>query len=289
LAQEVILLHIHPRFRASLLSISFFPHRIHEHCWQIDQKVCRCFCGSGCPCTDSISVGVRKFFNSSIIEKHLCCSISPPTDDEDDLLAEGPPSSDPPTDYEVDLSAEETDRGRPETYEERWPEQARWAHIAACVSYYLISFAGTLGAKPSSPNRHFKLPLVNQTLKEISLETTRMTIDANKWNAIKDELSVRGEILYTTATYIQMPWNYLPVRDNRAFEVVNVEPITSPCRRRPEKGKRGVSCFCQRCFWQRPRRADWTLGDHRSGWQWPISSRNHPICLPLFSSFRWRS
>jgi len=115
----------HLHLRPSLLSISFFPHRIHEHCWQIDQKVCRCFCGSGCPCTDSISVGVRKFFNSSIIEKHLCCSISPPTDDEDDLLAEGPPSSDPPTDYEVDLSAEETDRGRPETYEERWPEQAR--------------------------------------------------------------------------------------------------------------------------------------------------------------------
>jgi hypothetical protein len=82
------------------------------------------------------------------------------------------------------------------------------------------------------PNRHSKVPLVDQTLKEIALETTRMTINTNKWNAIKVKLSVRGEILYTPATHIPMPWNYLPVRDNRAFEVVNVEQITSPCRRR---------------------------------------------------------
>jgi hypothetical protein len=104
-----------------------------------------------------------------------------------------------------------------------------------CVCFNLTSVIGAKGAKPpvrpSDPQAEAFEPAVDQSLKEITLETSDLTININRWNAVKDNLSVSQDIEPTQATLIPMQWWHLPIVDNRAFEVVSVESVTRARRR----------------------------------------------------------
>ncbi|KAG9526025.1 hypothetical protein KCU93_g5624, partial [Aureobasidium melanogenum] len=71
----------------------------------------------------------------------------------------------------------------------------------------------------------------DQTLKEIEIEPNEQTRNINNWNEVKDQLILSRTVRSTQAPRVPRPWNHLPVYDNRAFEVLNVEQVRSSRRR----------------------------------------------------------
>jgi hypothetical protein len=70
-----------------------------------------------------------------------------------------------------------------------------------------------------------------QALKETELVPTAQTVTLNNWNSVKDKLTLSRNIEPTQADLAPMSWNLLPIRDDRAFQVVEIRPVTSTrCR-----------------------------------------------------------